>query len=339
MLEGIGKIGDYVNLHNLKIEAKYRLKTGQDMKKQFQKQVEDVLWKKMTKVNKKTDEARIAGIKQKLRSGKELSASEMKYLKETDEDLYNKAKKAQETREELRNALKHAKTKSEARMALVQAQSKVATEAMLDAKNGSGAGAMNAAAGTGGTAASAGSASETASAENPGGDATGAAAMDTSMDAMVSDSAQAETAAGASSANGAADAKASATDGTAGADDAMVEKTDTADEKEAKYPNRMQTLENLERGGNSSDGLDFDNKYLYMLRALQDEWNNYSKDHAYQDLPEYDLEAMDEPAKQPQLWNPKRKNTLTAANDAYHTAENLLLFKKEAEGTTEDVSS
>ena len=157
MFEGIGKIGDYVQRKELKVEAKYRLKTGQDMKKQIQKQVADDIWRQMTtKVSKKTDEARIAGIKQKLRSGKELSASEMKYLKETDEDLYTKAKKAQETREELRSALKRAKTKSEARMALVQAQAKVSTEALLEAKSGSGAGA-SATAGMDGAAAAAGS--------------------------------------------------------------------------------------------------------------------------------------------------------------------------------------
>lgn len=113
MFEGIGKIGDYVQLKELRTEAKYRLKTGQDMKKQIQKQVADDIWRQMTtKVSKKTDEARVAGIKQKLRSGKELSASEMKYLKETDEDLYTKAKKAQEARDELRSALKRAKTKN-----------------------------------------------------------------------------------------------------------------------------------------------------------------------------------------------------------------------------------
>ena len=314
MFEGIGKIGDYVQLKELRTEAKYRLKTGQDMKKQIQKQVADDIWRQMTtKVSKKTDEARIAGIKQKLRSGKELSASEMKYLKETDEDLYTKAKKAQETREELRSALKRAKTKSEARMALVQAQAKVSTEALLEAKSGSGAGA-SATAGMGGAAAAAGSAGDAASAANPGGEAMGAA-------------------------NGAQDINEAMgeADGTAenGTEETSIEDSGASDEEEAAgktAENRQQTLENLERGGGSK--MDFDTKFIYQMRALQDEWNRYEKDKAYQELPENDLEAVQTPRKRHHTYDPKRKNDMLAASDAYDTAANLLLSKVEAEGTT-----
>lgn len=315
MFEGIGKIGDYVQRKELKVEAKYRLKTGQDMKKQMQKQVADDIWRQMTtKVSKKTDEARIAGIKQKLRSGKELSASEMKYLKETDEDLYTKAKKAQETREELRSALKRAKTKSEARMALVQAQAKVSTEALLEAKSGSGAGA-SATAGMGGAAAAAGSAGDAASAANPGGEAMGAA-------------------------NGAQDINEAMgeADGTAenGTEETSIEDSGASDEEEAAgktAENRQQTLENLERGGDGSK-MDFDTKFIYQMRALQDEWNRYEKDKAYQELPENDLEAVQTPRKRHHTYDPKRKNDMLAASDAYDTAANLLLSKVEAEGTT-----
>ena len=344
MFEGIGKIGDYVQRKELKVEAKYRLKTGQDMKKQIQKQVADDIWRQMTtKVSKKTDEARIAGIKQKLRSGKELSASAMKYLKETDEDLYTKAKKAQETREELRSALKRAKTKSEARMALVQAQAKVSTEALLEAKSGSGAGA-SATAGMGGAAAAAGSAGDAASAANPGGEAMGAAAMDTGVDTDIvgSDASAAETSANGTqeAANGAQDINEAMgeADGTAenGTEETSIEDSGASDEEEAAgktAENRQQTLENLERGGDGSK-MDFDTKFIYQMRALQDEWNRYEKDKAYQELPENDLEAVQTPRKRHHTYDPKRKNDMLAASDAYDTAANLLLSKVEAEGTT-----
>ncbi len=344
MFEGIGKIGDYVQRKELKVEAKYRLKTGQDMKKQIQKQVADDIWRQMTtKVSKKTDEARIAGIKQKLRSGKELSASEMKYLKETDEDLYTKAKKAQEMRDELRSALKRAKTKSEARMALVQAQSKVATEAVLEAKNGSGAG-MSAAVGMGGAAAAAGSTGDAASVAEPGGDATGAAAMDTGVDADVagSDASAAEPSADGTQADGA-----EASNGTTGeaggtvehgtAETSSEDRNASGDEKDEAagktIENRQQTLKNLENGGGSSK-MDFDTKFIYQMRALQDEWNRFSKDKSYQELPEDDFEAMQEPKKRKHAYEPKRRNDVLAASDAYDTAANLLLSKVEAEGTT-----
>ena len=335
MFEGIGKIGDYVQLKELRTEAKYRLKTGQDMKKQIQKQVADDIWRQMTtKVSKKTDEARVAGIKQKLRSGKELSASEMKYLKETDEDLYTKAKKAQEARDELRSALKRAKTKNEARMALVQAQAKVSTEALLEAKSGSG---VNVTAGMDGAAAAAGSAGETASAADPGGEATGAASMDTSVDADVAGNgtqaaetttdaasgANAETVASQSSEHG--QAEATSENGAASSDEKAEDGT--------KTENRRQTLENLERGGDGSK-MDFDTKFIYQMRALQDEWNRYEKDKSYQELPENDLEAVQEPRKHKYAYDPKRKNDVLTAGDAYDTAANLLLAKVEAEGTT-----
>ncbi len=346
MFEGIGKIGDYVQRKELKVEAKYRLKTGQDMKKQIQKQVADDIWRQMTtKVSKKTDEARIAGIKQKLRSGKELSASEMKYLKETDEDLYTKAKKAQEARDELRSALKRAKTKSEARMALVQAQAKVSTEALLEAKSGSGAGA-SATAGMGGAAAAAGSADGAASVSNPGGEATGAAAMDTGVDADLAGS---DTSAAGTSADGtqetvngaqAASGMTGEASGTAenGAAEASAEDGDASgDEKDEAAgktaENRRQTLENLERGG-AGDKMDFDTKFIYQMRALQDEWNRYEKDKSYQELPESDLEAVQNQKKRQHAYDPKRKNDVLAASDAYDTAANLLLSKVEAEGTT-----
>ena len=342
MFEGIGKIGDYVQRKELKVEAKYRLKTGQDMKKQIQKQVADDIWRQMTtKVSKKTDEARIAGIKQKLRSGKELSASEMKYLKETDEDLYTKAKKAQEARDELRSALKRAKTKSEARMALVQAQAKVSTEALLEAKSGSGAGA-SATAGMGGAAA-AGSAGEVASVSDPGGEATGAAAMDTGVDADLTGS---DTSAAGTSADGTQEA----VNGGQSAGGMTGEANGTAESNKAAAPaedgvagdeetagktagNRQQTLENLECGGDGSK-MDFDTKFIYQMRALQDEWNHFAKDKSYQELPEDDFEAVQGPQKRKHAYDPKRRNDVLNAGDAYDTAANLLLSKVEAEGTT-----
>ena len=335
MFEGIGKIGDYVQLKELRTEAKYRLKTGQDMKKQIQKQVADDIWRQMTtKVSKKTDEARVAGIKQKLRSGKELSASEMKYLKETDEDLYTKAKKAQEARDELRSALKRAKTKNEARMALVQAQAKVSTEALLEAKSGSG---VNVTAGMDGAAAAAGSAGETASAADPGGEATGAASMDTSVDADVagSDTQATETTADAASgANAETETPQSSEHGQAEAtSENGAASSDEKAEDGTKTENRRQTLENLERGGDGSK-MDFDTKFIYQMRALQDEWNRYEKDKSYQELPENDLEAVQEPRKRKHAYDPKRKNDVLTAGDAYDTAANLLLAKVEAEGTT-----
>lgn len=109
MLEGIGKIGSYLKQQDLKLQANYKIKNGQSLKDQLrdlEKAEND--WSAQYGVSstkkKKTNNAqkmRVSLIKQKLRRGKELTSDEMRVLKETDESLYSKAKKAQQTRAEL----------------------------------------------------------------------------------------------------------------------------------------------------------------------------------------------------------------------------------------------
>jgi len=152
----IGTIGSYIKQKNLNFAANYKLKTGQRVTDangnlQFAKSnMFDEMLKAQKKSDSEVDAAKIASIKQKLMSGKKLSTAEMSYLKEKDTKLYKKAKHAEEAREELQAELKKAKTKQEARQAVTQAMIKASAEASAELaayKNGVSAGGDISAAG------------------------------------------------------------------------------------------------------------------------------------------------------------------------------------------------
>lgn len=128
MLEGIGKIGSYLNMKQMKLAKDHKIKTGQTLT--FDKTRDyTMLSNQKTSKSSSADAIRTASIKQKLKQGEKLSAQEMRYLKENDESLYQKAKKVEKAREELENDLRHAKTKAEARQAVMRASLKAAGEA------------------------------------------------------------------------------------------------------------------------------------------------------------------------------------------------------------------
>ena len=153
MLEGIGRIGAYVQQRNLKTAAKYRIKTGQSLIPNKTEKLQSALQKiSANQSTKHSDPIRTATIKSKLKGGRKLSADEMSYLRENDPDLYRKAKGAQRAREELERDLSSCHTKAEARQALMRAQLKASSEALAEltaAKGGAGAGV-----GAGGSASS-----------------------------------------------------------------------------------------------------------------------------------------------------------------------------------------
>ena len=153
MLEGIGRIGAYVQQRNLKTAAKYRIKTGQSLIPNKTEKLQSALQKiSANQSTKHSDPIRTATIKSKLKGGRKLSSDELSYLRENDPALYRKAKGAQRAREELERDLSSCHTKAEARQALMRAQLKESSEALAEltaAKGGAGAGV-----GAGGSASS-----------------------------------------------------------------------------------------------------------------------------------------------------------------------------------------
>ena len=325
MFEWIGKISDYTATWKLKKEANWRIKTGQsisltDSKKDFAEEARQRKPQTVGTLAKVTDATRLAIISQKARGGKKLTPEELRLLRENDEALYQKAKKADDAREELKAALKRAKTKEAARRILMDAQLKVAIEAMEAAKSGAGSLPAASASGAGGaSSAEAGRAAANDSAATPEGGASGfsdgaapalagageAAAAKAAPAAQAGQEVQGGAAStngsaasangGAASTNGSTEAaqsgaaeKGAAHDGKA--HDAGEKKPSFLEERvaqlKASYSRAMDELENAKNAK-----FDLDDTYIIVLRALADEWREFTSSKAWEKLPENEREA------------------------------------------------
>ena len=264
---GIGKIGNFVKQKNLMFAANYKIKTGQSIvngnggltltKTTFFSQSTT----SKTKSNSAADKARLASIKAKLKSGKKLSAAEMSYLREKDPKTYKKAKYADDVREELKNELKGAKTKQEAREAVMRAVAKVAADCSAD---------FEALKGGGGGGAGGGS-------MNLGG-----------ADAPISMNADA----GAENVS----AENISTENVSSGENSNVA---TSENISANENSSAQNENPLAQGTNSAENEDSDSaadimdKYIYAIRAIQDEWLNFMKSDKYKEMPEDIFEAAE----------------------------------------------
>ena len=317
MFEWIGRINDYAATWQLKKEANWRIKTGEaislsDSKKQMAQEVRQNFPKNTGAAAKVTDSTRLSIISQKARSGKKLTPEELRLLKENDEALYQKAKKADDTREELKAALKRAKTKEAARRILMEAQLKVAIEALSGGGDSAAMPSSASGAGSTGNAASAGE----AAAKDGGAAANGAAAPEggaTSFSegapAALAGTGEAapgaghETQAGAAGTPGAGhEAQAGVAGAQAGADGAVAKgagkehdaigekKPSFLEERVAQlkesYARAMAELENAKDAKPN-----FDDTYLIVFRALADEWREFTSSKAWEKLPENEREA------------------------------------------------
>lgn len=329
MLEGIGTIGSYLQMQDLRLQAKTKLRTGKSLKEQQaawnRQMTEQNLAAQKTKKKKDvSDDTRTSIIMQKLRRGQELSANELKYLKEKDPDLYTKARQAQETRAELQSALKQAKTKEEAQRVVAAAQLKVATQAMNESKYGSAdaamSGAMSAGASPAGAAASAGTvadmgasgaadASGVSAAGETGISAADSAALPEAGTSSPAVAGAGESAQGAASPIGAAvgtqDVASAAVhggeaaDGRIAAGDDAPQGTQAQSERVAaqraerlseQQANRAAALGQLESAKDAKPPVE--EKYLYMFAAIQDEWKKFVNSEDYDALPESALDAL-----------------------------------------------
>ena len=294
MLEGIGRIGAYVQTKNLKTAAKYRIKTGQSLLPSKTDKIQSAL----QQINKNqssqgSDSVRTATIKSKLKGGRKLTADEMNYLKEKDPDLYRKAKGAQKAREELEQDLSRCHTKQEARQAVMRAQLKASSEAMSEiaaAKSGGcgavgGFGGANAASfddGIGDTSdisASSATANEANISTDDGAsvnveDASATASEKTEAKEMLS--------------NILKDIKSALSELTKAegndqdAENGQTEGTQINDEANAQAANVSGSATN--NGKTKVD--DIIEKFIYKMRAIQNAWDEFTHSKEYKEMPE-----------------------------------------------------
>ena len=332
MLEGIGRIGAYVQQRNLKTAAKYRIKTGQSLIPNKTEKLQSALQKiSANQSTKHSDPIRTATIKSKLKGGRKLSADEMSYLRENDPDLYRKAKGAQRAREELERDLSSCHTKAEARQALMRAQLKASSEALaeLTAAKGGGAGAV------GGASSFSGGMGDDISADI---NADGADAM-TGTDVNAAANVNVDNNMGAAMVNAApieASASTGMTNSEASGDAAEVSEdvvqTEATDKRSSENVAKeiissvmreintiMAELNKADDGDKGGEQLSEDNgsgaasmgqaassnnsakdaaseiieKLLYKLRAIQNVWDEFTHSKEYKEMPEGYLDGED----------------------------------------------
>ena len=299
LFEGIGRVSDYAQLNNLRREAKYRVKTGQSLVQAMGAplQISRQRFSEAQESNTKRDAERESLIRQKLRNGQKLSPMDKQYLKDKDPDLYDKVARIEERREALERALKRAKSKEEARLAVAQANISV----LAEMQRGGGASSVSGAGGG-----SAGHAEMPAAAANGS-----AAAAGDALDAPQATDADAapttgdmQGAIGREAVAAQSDAALSVPNAVQGGADGGhadgVQDHSCGAEKDAcgnrRTPPPAEMAEMLRTAQQSGNRLPIDDERVYLLRALQREWMEYANSKEYRNLPDTIRDAAAEEA-------------------------------------------
>jgi len=254
----VGKLGTYVKQKNLMFAAKHKIRTGQTLTNSSGNLISANLLSTFDKLRQaskaSTNQAKqqkLARIKQKLKSGQKLTDEELGFLRVNDPKTYKKAKHADEAREELKSELKKAKSKSEAREAMTRAMVKASADAMAELSAlGSGGGSMAG-----------------------GGSVTGSANV-----------AQGEVSIGGEISSG--DANTS----TDAGNQSFVEGNQSAQNSAETATADHDAEKNSAQKNSDADELtpeDIMEKYIWTIRALQDEWAHFTNSDEYKNLPEH----------------------------------------------------
>ena len=300
LFEGIGRVSDYAQLNNLRREAKYRVKTGQSLVQAMGAplQISRQRFSEAQESNTKRDAERESLIRQKLRNGQKLSPMDKQYLKDKDPDLYNKVARIEERREALERALKRAKSKEEARLAVAQANISVLAEMQRGGGASSVSGAGGGSAGHAEMPAAAANGSEAAAGDAlDAPQATGADAAPTTGDMQGAIGREAV----AAQRDAALSVPNAGQDGADGGYADGVQDHSCGAEKDAcgnrRTPPPAEMAEMLRTAQQSGNRLPIDDERVYLLRALQREWMEYANSKEYRNLPDTIRDAAAEEAR------------------------------------------
>ena len=300
LFEGIGRVSDYAQLNNLRREAKYRVKTGQSLVQAMGAplQISRQRFSEAQESNTKRDAEREGLIRQKLRNGQKLSPMDKQYLKEKDPDLYDKVARIEERREALERALKRAKSKEEARLAVAQANISVLAEMQRGGGASSVSGAGGGSAGHAEMPAAAANGSEAAAGDAlDAPQATGADAAPTTGDMQGAIGREAV----AAQSDAALSVPNAGQDGADGGYADGVQDHSCGAEKDAcgnrRTPPPAEMAEMLRTAQQSGNRLPIDDERVYLLRALQREWMEYANSKEYRNLPDTIRDAAAEEAR------------------------------------------
>ena len=291
----IGTIGSYVKQKNLMFAANYKIKTGQRVADANGNLIstKSSMFDQLVAAQKKTDEQvkteKLSRIKQKLMSGRKLSETEMSYLRDKDPSLYKKAKHADESREELKAELKKVKTKQEAREAITRAMVKASAEAASElaaykngiSANAGGVSGVNPVANTdmSGDVSSVNSATE--------GEFTGEQSL-TEVNENVAEVGE------------------EFTEKVSAETNAEIKENKFSTENPEKISDAENEKKNIDGGKGNSDSPDsILEKFIMTIRALEDEWSQFTKSEKYEKLPE-GISEVGKGGKKKVLYVPKQ---------------------------------
>lgn len=330
MFEGIGRLHDYLRRNNLQLMANQKIATGQtfDLNHSQGKSTftqPSVSMRGTQKSTSSADKLRMAAIRQKLKNGDKLSSADMRYLKENDTALYRKARVIESAREELERDLKQARTKGEARLAMVRAAMKVSSEAAMADATGAGDVAPNGA----GERAAAGVAAP--SGPSGGEEAAPGQASSTGVSEKVNITGNGEAASGTQTAAAKQTAENAEKEVQAAIASAMKAATDIMQQTETENQEAQSTLTSFmdHKDAGDTDGA-MPPTELLIIRALQKTWMAYINSDAYKDLPNDTID--EEREKERGVYGVKaarRKGQLEAAF-SYHKAHTMLCFRDDA---------
>lgn len=250
----IGTLSSYVKQKNLSFAAKHKIRTGQTLTNangNFISMSTTTFDKLRESAKASTDQAKqqkLARIRQKLKAGQKLTDEELGFLRVNDPKTYKKAKAADDAREELKDDLKKAKSKGEAREAMTRAMIKASTEAMAEL-SALGQGGGNIAGGMFGSA----NASQSTVENFSGGEVS--AQGNENISGMENQS--------------------------------LVEVNQTiqnSDDNSADAEKNSPAQKNSDDDTNTPE--DIMEKYIWKIRALEDEWAKFTGSKKYRDLPE-----------------------------------------------------
>lgn len=268
----MGTISSYVKRKNLTFAAKHKIRTGQTLTDAYGNwsstnavSTFDKLREAANASSTQAKQEKIRRIKQKLRAGQKLSDEELGFLRVNDPKTYKKAKHADEAREELKAELKKAKSKSEAREAMTRAMVKASADAMAELS----------ALGQGGNVGNSFGGNQSGESVN--------AAMTAGGDVNVDGEVSADVNAEISGAENQTLADTNQSIQSAGERAAgEVSETNSANHHDEKS--------NGAQKNSDADDLtpeDIMEKYIWTIRALEDEWSRFTNSDDYKKLPEH----------------------------------------------------
>ena len=282
----IGTLGSYVKRQNLTFAAKHKIRTGQTLTNangnllSMTTSTFDKLREAAKASTNQAKQQKLARIRQKLKAGQKLTDEELGFLRVNDPKTYKKAKAADDAREELKSELKKAKSKGEAREAMTRAMIKASSTAMAELSAlGQGGGS-----GVGGQVSGA----------SGGGNLIG--------DVGAPNVAQG----GEVSAEG--NTNISGTENQSFGE--LNQSIQAQDDKNSVQKNSDEELNTPE---------DIMEKYIWTIRALEDEWAKFTNSEEYRDLPE---QRVDEKKFYRQVDEPSPR--ILAATAAYRRSMNYL---------------